>query len=85
MVTTIGTIGGVACVEGGADGIGSSANFAGPSGNAADSAGNIYLADYGNDRISKGTPFYPWITTGFDGTPLQLFWPANCLGWEIQA
>jgi hypothetical protein len=79
------TIGGVAGVGGAADGIGSSASFAMPAGIAVDSAGTIYVGDSGNNHITKGTPIYPLITVGFDGTHLQLSWPPNCLGWELQA
>jgi hypothetical protein len=58
-VTSVGlvtTIGGVAGVRGGADGVGSSANFSYPSGIAVDGAGNLYVADCYNNRISKGEP-----------------------------
>jgi sugar lactone lactonase YvrE len=82
VVTTIGGVGGV---MGGADGIGSFANFAYPSGIAVDSVDNIYVADTENNRISKGTPIYPRITAESDGTRLHLSWPAVCLGWELQA
>jgi sugar lactone lactonase YvrE len=86
-VTSMGvvtTIGGVAGVEGGADGIGSFANFAYPEGIAVDSVGNLYVADSSNNRISKGTSICPWLTAGFDGTHVQLSWPVSCLGWELQ-
>jgi hypothetical protein len=53
VVTTIGSIAGV---WGGADGFGSSANFAYPDGIAADSAGTLYVADAGNNAILKGWP-----------------------------
>lgn len=82
VVTTIGNGG---QVMGGADGIGSSANFAYPWNIAVDAAGNLYVADTMNNRISKGTPVYPWLTVGFDRTNLQLAWPTNFLGWELQA
>ena len=52
MVTTIG---GLAGVSGGVDGIGSSAIFASPSGIALDSAGTLYVADPDNNRVIKGT------------------------------
>ena len=43
-------------VRGSADGAGSAARFFGPSGMAVDSAGNVYLADTGNNTIRKVTP-----------------------------
>jgi sugar lactone lactonase YvrE len=39
-----------------ADGIGTNAEFKVPSGVAVDSAGNVYVADWGNNRIRKVTP-----------------------------
>jgi sugar lactone lactonase YvrE len=53
------TIGGAVGVIGWADGIGSSAHFYCPSGIAVDRAGNLYVADSPNNRISKGTPVRP--------------------------
>lgn len=50
------TIGGTPGEMGGADGIGGSARFSRPKGLAADTAGNIYVADTHNGRITKGTP-----------------------------
>jgi len=50
------TIGGTASVMGGADGTGSAALFADPYGIVADSAGILYVADSGNNRITRGTP-----------------------------
>ena len=41
-----------------ADGIGSSAHFYYPSGIAVDRAGNLYVADSGDNRITKGTPVH---------------------------
>jgi sugar lactone lactonase YvrE len=42
--------------EGYADGAGSSASLSTPSGLAVDAAGNVYVADTGNNRIRKLTP-----------------------------
>jgi sugar lactone lactonase YvrE len=39
-----------------ADGIGGNATFYAPHGLAADKAGNVYVADFGNDTIRKVTP-----------------------------
>ena len=50
------TIGGIAGVIGGADGFDSDARFSGPTGIAVDSMGILYVADSGNNRLTKGTP-----------------------------
>ena len=50
------TLAGMTGVSGHADGIGATASFNGPSGIATDSAGNIYVADTGNNIIRKITP-----------------------------
>jgi sugar lactone lactonase YvrE len=52
---TVETLAGVAGKTGTADGIGSTARFWSPSGVAVDSAGSLYVADYNNHRITKGT------------------------------
>ena len=64
VVTTIaGSVG----VLGSDDGVGSSALFYWPYGIAVDSTGNLYVADYGNDRVTKGTPFFRFQTSA--GSP----------------
>ena len=50
------TLAGLAGNPGYADGTGSAARFAGPSGVAVDSAGNIYVADHDTHTIRKITP-----------------------------
>jgi streptogramin lyase len=50
------TLAGLAGSIGSADGLGSTARFAGPSGVGVDSAGNVYVADSDNNTIRKVTP-----------------------------
>ncbi|MGA8147303.1 MAG: NHL repeat-containing protein [Gallionellaceae bacterium] len=52
----VSTLAGTPGVEGSADGSGAAASFNYPSGIAADSVGNVYVADSGNNIIRKITP-----------------------------
>jgi hypothetical protein len=53
---TVSTLAGAARRAGSADGAGGSARFNGPYGVAVDGAGNVYVADSGNDTIRMITP-----------------------------
>jgi len=52
----VSTLAGISGSHGSADGIGSNARFWAPFGIAADSAGNVYVADTANNTIRKITP-----------------------------
>ena len=69
------TLAGRAGVAGNVDGLGGEARFNNPTGVAMDSAGNLYVADSENLRISKGTPYkchlnrQRWALDGAMGIP----------------
>ena len=50
------TLAGRAGYQGTADGTGSAARFNNPNGVVSDSAGNLYVPDFGNNTIRKGVP-----------------------------
>jgi len=77
------TLGGSPGLSGDDDGPGSVARFNSPYGVAADSAGNLYVADTYNQRISKGTPL-PALVIQRSGTGLVISWPASPTGFVLQ-
>ncbi len=60
---------GVAGQSGSSDGIGRQAEFNDPTGLAVDSAGNVYVADTGNDEIREITPSD--VVTALAGSPVS--------------
>lgn len=64
----VSTIAGTATVSGSLDGTNSDAQFQAPEGMAADSSGNIYVADSGNDEVRKIMPSGTnWIVSTLAG------------------
>jgi NHL repeat len=95
VVTTLGGVAGRLPLAGGwesyggsADGTGSDARFAGPSGVAVDGAGNVYVADSGNNTIRLGRPACPDaptidLVTGPVGQARQLDTsPQTAVAWQ---
>jgi hypothetical protein len=66
----VSTIAGLAGSHGSADGTNSTARFAGPNGIIADTTGNLYVMDTGNDTIRKFTPTGTnWVVSTIAGKP----------------
>jgi len=78
-VGTVTTLAGLARQAGSVNGTGSAARFRGPIGVAMDSAGNLYVADWNNHRITKGTPLLQ-IDTGIGLTLTNGFFQMRLLG-----
>jgi uncharacterized repeat protein (TIGR01451 family) len=68
--------------DGYADGMGAAAKFSGPNSLAVDAAGNIYVADAGNNRIRKITPAGMVSTLVGDGYTSTFYQP---LGVAVDA
>jgi sugar lactone lactonase YvrE len=70
----VSTIAGLAGGSGSADGTGTAARFYNPYGMAVDSAGNLYVADSGNDTIREVAPSLSagqtnWVVSTIAGSP----------------
>lgn len=72
----VSTIGGVVLQTGTNDGTGALARFNHPWGIAVDATGNLFIADYGNHTIRKGTPSAPPVLFILvDAGSIILAWP----------
>ena len=71
------TVAGIPGLAGGTDGVGPSAEFSDPWGIIVDPAGTLYVADWGNDTIRRGTAvsqaqatiILSQLSQAYDGTP----------------
>ncbi len=77
------TIGGSPGVIGGADGLGTDAQFSTPSGIAVDVYGNLYVADRANNRISIGIPL-PLLHADRSDSYLTLSWSSTVTNIALQ-
>ena len=77
------TIGGSALHLGSADGTNTAALFYYPLGVASDGAGNLFVADAVNYRISKGT-LLPSMDVVSSGTDIIVSWPSSFAAWSLQ-
>lgn len=69
---TVTTVAGAPGMRGNADGSGASARFNWPQGIAVDEAGNLYVADTGNNAVRRVTPAGVVTTVAGTGAPGQL-------------
>ncbi|HOX58099.1 MAG TPA: NHL repeat-containing protein [Candidatus Paceibacterota bacterium] len=77
------TLGGSAELSGTNDGPGNAARFNLPYGVAADSAGNVYVADTYNHRISKGISL-PVLAIRQSGNSSIVFWPSPSASFVLE-
>jgi sugar lactone lactonase YvrE len=77
------TLAGLAGNGGGADGTGNAARFSYPNGVAVDSAGNVYVADSGNNTIRKGTQLRLQFDTSAGSLAVSNGFFQMRLGWPF--
>lgn len=77
------TLAGSAGQPGSADGTNNTALFNFPRGVAVNSAGNLYVADAGNNRISFGTPM-PTMSIKWSALGVIVSWPSLFTGLVLQ-
>lgn len=81
VVTTVAGMNGFA---GSADGTGSNAQFYFPAAIGFDSAGNLYLADTGNNTIRSTRIISPLLQFSLLGNQFILSWPATADGFVLE-
>jgi hypothetical protein len=78
------TIGGTPGIVGSSDGVSSAAGFNFPLGVEVDPAGNIYVADSGNNVIRVGRPIAA-LRVVLSSTQVILSWPAPASGFVLES
>lgn len=83
----VSTIGGAPGQRGTADGVGNAARFGKPWGIATDRQGNLFIADYTNHTIRKGTlvQSVPALQITRAGVDVVLSWPLTASNYLLQA
>ena len=78
------TIGGAPGMVGGSDGLGSGAAFSAPAAIAVDSAGSLWVVDANENRLIRGQPMVPVLTTKRQDNKIIVSWPAAYKGYVLQ-
>jgi len=84
---TVTTLAGVALKIGSADGVGTNARFKKPWGIAVDNAGNLFVADYGNNTIRAGVALIsdsPGLEIFLSVDQVVLSWPAWATNYVLE-
>jgi streptogramin lyase len=81
MVTTLA---GVAEDSGSTDGVGAAARFSFPQGVTVDAAGNVYVADSGNNTIRMGVPANPVLDLNSDSGGDAFLYNVTTGAWRFQ-
>jgi hypothetical protein len=82
VVTTVAGLSGTA---GAYDGTASAARFFFPSGLAKDGAGDLHIADSGNNTLRTDRVSPPYLLVSRDQDQLTLKWPASFINFELEA
>lgn len=77
------TVAGLSGLAGASNGTGSGAQFFFPGGIACDSAGYVYVADLGNNKVRTTRVVPPTVQSTRLPTALVLYWPASAEGFGL--
>lgn len=80
----VSTVAGLPGSAGTADGTGGGARLAFPAGAAQDGAGNLYVADSGNNNLRTTFLVSPTLQFAAQGNQLLLSWPVSSSGFDLE-